>query len=261
MPLFKLKRVWDYCSYNIVFFIFICLIIFFFNLLPDYSMDYFGEDVEMIVEILVLIFLNGYGMLIAHDRINHGYRLPKIVLGDVISLGIKASIVYAFYVCFQTAMVSCTAYFFDVPMFDLHELLLNFNETAYMFLTNSPEHMLTFILIGGVVFYITTFWAEIGLARLADTKNFFAAFDFPAIYRSIRIFGFRNYIRDYTTLILAITLLTIIKSITLNDLALDSLWEMIFGFLIFATQYLGIGAVYCDIKDAEYGPDRLKESS
>lgn len=261
MPLFKLKRVWDYTSYNIVFFIFIGLIIFLFNLLPDYSMSYFGFEVGGIVQILVWVFINGYGMIITRDRINHGYRLPKIIPGDVINLGIKSTVVYGFYICLQTVLMLCLTYVFNIPVFDLHELLWKFNETIQMFTVNTPQQTLTFILLGGIVFYITSFWAEIGLARLADTKSFFAAFNFRAIYKSLRIFGFRKYIWDYTSIILVITILTFIKSINLSNFALDSTWEIIFGLLIFTTQYLGIGAIYCEIKDAEFGRDRVRNSS
>lgn len=251
MPLLKLKKVIEYCSHDVVFFIFICLIIFLLNLIPDYSMRYFNSDIQKIIQILVLILLNGYGMVIARDRINHGYRLPKIIPGDVINLGAKSTLVYGFYVILQAVLLYLTAYAFDLPIFNLHDLLLNFDETVAMLFTNSPEYVLTFILAGGLVFYFTTFFAEVSLARLADTKSFFAAFNFSAIWSSIKIFGFRKYILDYTSLIMAIVFLTLIQSFTLPDIMLDNLWKMICGFLIFATQYLGIGAVYCDIKDAE----------
>ena len=251
MPLFRLKKVWDYCSYNIVFFIFICLLIFFFNLLPDYSSIYYGDAASGIIHIPVLILLNGYGMVIAHDRINHGYRLPKIIPSEVLNLGIKSTVVYGFYVLFQAIILYYTSYLFHIPKFDLEDMLLNFGETIHMFFVNSPEYMLVFIIIGGIVFYITTFLAEIGLGRLADTKSFISAFDFKASYRILRIFGFRRYVRDCTTIIIAIVILTFIKSIGFSDLMLDNLWEMIFGFLIFATQYLGIGSLYCEIKDAQ----------
>ena len=80
-----------------------------------------------------------------------------------------------------------------------------------------------------------------------------------AIWRSIKIFGFRKYVLDYTSLIVAIVVLTLLQSVNLlSDILLDNLWEMIFGFLIFATQYLGIGAVYCDIKDAEIKSRQFK---
>lgn len=262
MPLMKLKKVLEYCSYDVVFFIFICLIIFLLNLIPDYSTNYFDSNIQGIIRILVLILLNGYGMVIARDRINHGYRLPKIIPGDVINLGVKSTFVYGFFVLLQTALLYLTASAFDLPLFDLHHLLLNLDETIEMFFVNSPEFMLTFILAGGLVFYFTTFFAEVSLARLADTKSFFAAFDFIAIWRSIKIFGFRNYILDYTSLILAIVFLMVLQSVNLlPDIMLDNLWEMIFGFLIFATQYLGIGAVYCDIKDAEIKSRQSEEYS
>ena len=111
MPLSKLKKVWDYCSYNVVFFIFLCLLIFFFNLIPDYSTTYFGWEVGRLTQVIVLILLNGYGMIIAHDRINHGYRLPKIIPSDVVNFGIKSTIVYAIFVSFQTFFCQLLHYY------------------------------------------------------------------------------------------------------------------------------------------------------
>lgn len=43
MPVLKLKKVIEYCSYDVLFFIFICLIIFLLNLIPDYSRNYFDS--------------------------------------------------------------------------------------------------------------------------------------------------------------------------------------------------------------------------
>lgn len=200
---------------------------------------------------IVLILLNGYGMVIANDRMNHGYRLPKIIPGDVIAFGIKSTIVYGFFVCFQKIILSYASEMFGFPMFNLEGLLLNFEDTIGMFFTNTPEYMLMFLIIGGLLFYVTAVFAEIGLARLADTKSFFSAFDFIDIYSDIKLFGFGRYVRDYTTIIVAIVILLFIKSISFLDFFLDNLWEMIFGALIFATQYLGIGASYCEIKDAK----------
>lgn len=93
-------------------------------------------------------------MVIARDRINHGYRLPKIIPGDVINLGVKSTFVYGIFVSLQTAILYLTAYAFDLPIFDLHHLLLNFNETIDMFFANSPEYMLTFIFVG-VLYFIS----------------------------------------------------------------------------------------------------------
>ena len=89
------------------------------------------------------------------------------------------------------------------------------------------------------------------MARLADTKSLFSAFNFKAIYRSIELFGWRHYARDLTSIVVAIVILTFIQNNLPEFFGIDLLLWMLLGVLIFATQYLGIGAVYCNIKDNE----------
>lgn len=263
MPLFKLKIVWEYCSYNMPFFAFILILIFALNTIRDLSMDYLYSESLTTVLIgsvfvgIITIFLMGYGISITRDRINHGYRLPKIMLGDVFLLGIKSVFVYGIYFVMQLIILKYTSKIFDFPIFDLEELLLNFQDTAHMFFVNDPLYMLKFLLIGGIVFYITTFFVEIGLARLADTKSLLSAFNLVALYKCIKLVGFRRYILECTSIIVAIIILTYLKSFELPEFWIDQLWSTLLGFLIFATQYMGMGAVYANIKDREL---RLRQS-
>ena len=92
---------------------------------------------------------------------------------------------------------------------------------------------------------------EIALAKLADTNSFLSAFDLKSIKRSIDVIGWRNYAKEYTMIIFVIVVLSYIVSRDLPSLLLDSIVDMILSFLIFVTQYLGIGAVFCKIKDLE----------
>lgn len=254
MPLFKLKKVLEYCSYNVPFFIFILLLIFVVETIRNLALGYMVSgnliyaSIGFVVCSIISLFLCGYGMLITRDRINHGYRLPKIMLGEVFSLGIKSVIVYGAYLFVQGIILGATSMIFEFPLFDLEELLLHFHETIHMFAVNTPLHSLEFVVIGGFVFYITTFFVEIGLARLADTKSLLSAFNIISLYKSIKLFGFRKYILDFTSIILAIIILTYLQTIPL-DFWINQVWSTFFGFLIFATQFLGIGAIYCEIKD------------
>ena len=101
MPIVKLKRVWDYCSYNKPFFAFIAVLMFIIGLISSYASDYLSLDWRMVVDWSISILLTGYGLSITRDRINHGYRLPKIIPKDVLILGIKGSIVYTVYIAGQ----------------------------------------------------------------------------------------------------------------------------------------------------------------
>ena len=92
---------------------------------------------------------------------------------------------------------------------------------------------------------------EIALAKLADTGSLRAAFNLMSIKRSIDVFGWRNYAKDCTLIILTIVILSYLISFNIPFNFIDSIIDMFLSFLIFVTQYLGIGAVYCQIKDLE----------
>jgi divalent metal cation (Fe/Co/Zn/Cd) transporter len=251
MPVFKLKKVWDYCSYNIPFFALILILIFTLTLISESSLLWVYPVVGFAVSFVISVILTGYGISITRDRINHGHRLPKILPKDVLYLGIKGSLVYLTFFTLQAIILHLVASPFDYPVFDLKEFLLDFTGTFHLFLDHNPIHTAIFLTLGGIVFYITSFFAEIGLAKFADTKKISAAFNFVSIYRSIKLFGFRRYTRDYTSIILVIVILTYVKSSLPQFFWFDNILGMILGFMIFATQYLGIGSVYCEIKDIE----------
>lgn len=251
MPLYKLKRVWEYCSYNKKFFVFILILIFILNLIPDLSRNLFGFYVKVIMNLIISVILNGYGMSITRDRINHGYRLPKILPKKILNLGFKSIFVYVVYFGFQILILKCISDFLGFPIFNMEHMLMDFHGTASLLFAHHPVYTIIFFAIGAIVFYVTTFFAEIGLAKLADTKSLLPSFDLRSIFKSIELFGWVNYARDITSIIVAIVILSYLKSVTIPVFWVDGLWEMFFGFLIFATQYLGIGAVYCNIKDME----------
>ena len=92
---------------------------------------------------------------------------------------------------------------------------------------------------------------EIALAKLADTKSILPALNLLSIKRSIDVIGWRNYAKDCTLIVLTIVILSYFVSHDINFIFIDSIMDMFLSFLIFVTQYLGIGAVYCQIKDLE----------
>lgn len=89
MPHVILKKVWDYCSYNKSFLIFILSLFFVSSLLQNYFQLNGYTIPWTIFQLIIFISLTGYGMLITRSRINHGKRLPKIEIKDIVVLGIK----------------------------------------------------------------------------------------------------------------------------------------------------------------------------
>ncbi len=94
MPLVKMKKVWTYCTYNKPFFLLILLLYGILNFIQDVYGDT-GDGWMLLILFAVSILIIGYGMTITHDRINNGVRLPKIMIKEVMVLGVKSYIEYA----------------------------------------------------------------------------------------------------------------------------------------------------------------------
>jgi len=251
MPHVVLKKVWDYCTYNKKFLAFIFLLLLISSILQNYILTV-GDVYEIYaLQVLVAISVAGYGMVIARDRINHGKRLPKIEIKDILVLGIKSVIVITIYLNVQGFILDFVCSPFNFPAFDLEEMLLRWPETLHTIYAHNPIHTIIFLVVGAVMFYVFTFFMEIGLAKLADTNSFWQAFNFVSIKRSIDVMGWRNYAKEYTLIVLTIVFLSYLTAFQTSFTFLDSLIGMILSFFIFATQFLGIGAVYCRIKDLE----------
>lgn len=251
MPHYVIKKVWDYCTYNKSFLLFIFALLFVSSLIQNYVRANGDYNDWMLLQILVFIIVSGYGMSITRSRINHGKRLPKIIIKDIFSLGIKSSIITSIYLIIQGLILANIGYALGFPPFDLKELLLNWSDTIHMLFYHEPASTITFVFVGAVVFYISTFFMEIALAKVADTKSIWPALNLLSIKRSIDVLGWRNYVKEYTLIVLAIVILSYLLYYDLPFTFIDSLIDMFLSFLIFVTQYLGIGAVYCKIKDLE----------
>ncbi len=237
--------------HNKAFFALIVIILFISSLFQNCVAYYSSFSVWFLLQVLVFISVSGYGMLITRSRIRHGVRLPKIEIKKIIVFGIKSSIVMGIYFLFQSAILDFVSNLLDFPAFDFEDMLLELPETLNMLYAHNPVDTIIFVVVGTIIFYITTFFMEIALAKLADTKNLSSAFDLKSIKRSIDVIGWRNYAKEYTMIIFVIMALSYLISFDSAFLILDSIVGMILSFLIFVTQYLGIGAVYCKIKDLE----------
>lgn len=253
MPFNIIKKVWDYCSYNIWFLLFIFILLFISEIIQDYVRIMVHPVLWSLIQIVIFTLMSGYGMLITRDRIRHGVRLPKIIFKDVIFLGVKATIVYALYLWVQGRFLDFVCSPLDFPMFDLESMLFNWHDTIRMLFYHNPIKTLIFLVLGAVIFYSMSFFMEIALARLADTRSILQAFNFVAIKRNIDLLGWENYAKEYTVIVVSIVILLYLQSFQLPHQMIDNLVDIFLGFLIFTTQYLGIGAAYCKVKDIESG--------
>lgn len=250
MPLMKMKNVWDYCTYNKPFFLLILFFCCLWVILDLYTDDVDTLPVTCLVIILDIAFF-GYGMTLTRDRINNGFRLPKIMIKDILELGVKSFIVYVVYLGVQGYILDFICSPLKFPEFDLEDMLLDTPETIHLLYTHNPFDTLIFLVVGAVLFYITVFFMEIALARLADTGSLKSAFELVEIKKDIDTIGWRNYAKDYTRIVIAIVFFAYITVIQIPNDILNFVWCSLLNLFIFVTQYLGIGAIYSYVKEKE----------
>ena len=251
MPLIILKKVWDYCTYNKKYILFIFALLFLSQMFQDYVRMNVDNSSWEIFQLIVFIILYGYGMEITRDRINHGVRLPKIMIKDIVVFGVKSVIVLYVYVFIQSNILEWFSSYLHFPVFNLKMMLLNFLQTIHLLYVSHPINTIIFLVVGSILFYFTIFFVEIALARLADTGSIVQSFNFKAILKNINSYGWLNYVKEYTLIIVAIVILSLIQDLEVPIYFIDYLKDVFLGFLIFVTQFLGIGAVYSEIKDRE----------
>lgn len=251
MPHRVIKTVWDYCAYSKKFFAFIIILIFISSLIQNEFHRNLHMYEWLAFQVISTIVVAGYGMVITRDRINHGVRLPKIVIKDILVLGVKSFIVFEVYLFVQGCVLDLICSPLDFPEFELEDMLINFQQTLHTMQTHNPLHTAIYIIVGAILFYITAFFLEIALAKLADTNSLKEAFNIVSIKRSIDVIGWRHYAKEYTMIILAIVILSYLDNFTVFIPVVDGILGLILGLLIFATQFMGIGAVYRNIKDTE----------
>ena len=247
MPLVKMKKVWTYCTYNKPFFMLILLLYGILNFFQDVYGDT-GDGWMLLILFAVSILIIGYGMTITRDRIKNGVRLPKINIKDVIVLGVKSYIVFIVYLFIQGTVLDWISSPFNFPRFELEDMLLDLPNTLNMLISHNHVHAIIFVVVGSILFYITSFFMEIAIARLADTGQILSAFKFNSIKKDIDTIGWKHYAKHYTLIILAIVLFGSLSYVKIPNLILNYIWVIILNFLMFTTQFLGIGAIYSEIK-------------
>ena len=250
MSFFKFKSIWNYCTYDKRFLalilLFFCVIVF----IEQYY-DNLNSTFALLVLVGVDVLLFGYGMLITRDRINGGIRLPKIIFKDGLILGIQSTIVLTILVYVQQFIMYLISSPLNFPEFDLEDMLMNYSKTLHTLFSHDPVDALIFVVLGAILFYITTFFVEIALARLADTGSLKSAFNMRGIKRDIDAIGWRNYAKDYTGIVLTIVIFSYFSDIVIPFDILNYVWAVFIYMLMFATQFWGIGNIYRKIKEKE----------
>lgn len=241
-----MREVWDYCTYNMPFFILILALFVLLNYIQDYYKNP-NEYLVFVVVFFIIALIYGYGMLIARDRINGGVRLPKIIIKDVFVLGVKSTIVFMIYLYVQGVIMHGISAPLRFPDFELEELLLNLPHTMGLVFSHNPVDSLMFFAVGAILFYILAFFMEIGLARLAYTGRILSAFNLLDIKRDIDLIGWKHYAKEYTVMIISIVVFLYLGNMNLPDLFLDYVWNTVMFLFAFATQFLGIGGIYSEV--------------
>lgn len=238
MPIKVIKNSVEYCTENKKFFIFILIVLFVCQFLINLV------DSRFIGPLVMSLIMTGYGLQVAQDIINGGIRLPKLQPGKIINFGIKGNIILFFYVAIQAFFLAFVSKYLNFPPFVLENLFLNFKETIYMIYTHDIGYCIIFLVSGFVIVYVTTFFMELALARLADGGKLKNAFNFPHIKHAIDIIGWRKYAWGYTKIIFSIVILTFIIHYNIPVRIIDSVVDAVLSFFVFIIEFIGIGNVY-----------------
>lgn len=238
-----IKDMWEYTTYNKPFLLLIMGLFFLFCLFIQIFED-MKVPYALYLSMIPYIFIAGYGMGITKDVIHNGKRLPKILIKDVVVLGIKSTVVFIVYLTVQGMLFSLVASLFNFPVVDVEDLVMEFFETVHLLFHHDLVATVIFLVIDFVVFYFTMFFMEIALAKLADTSSIRDAFNLIDIKKTIDVIGWRLYAKHYTVIILLLAFFSLLIDIDTPFFGIDYIFKVFLGLLLFTTQYWGIGAVY-----------------
>ena len=244
MPNQILKGTINYCLRNKLYFIFVFVQFLLFECITNTVGGLLNST-----SLIVLFAVLGYGLKVTQDVMNGGSCLPKINLKEYINFGLKGIIVYTFYLTIQTSILGLISLKLHFPEFDLEELIVHLPETIELFYQHNPINFILFILSGVIIVYMTVFFMEIALARLADGGKLKDAFDFKGIKNTIDIIGWKEYFIDYTKIIASIVILVSINILFINYGAIGIIIAVITDILAFTVEYRGIGNIYREYKE------------
>ena len=244
MPNSMLKGSVRYCIENKIF----CLYVLAQFILFECILNMVGGLMKS-TSLIVLLIVLGYGLKVTQDVMNGGTSLPKIKLDELINFGLKGIVVYTFYLTIQASVLGLISLKLNFPEFDLEELIINLHETIALFYEHDPLSFILFISLGIVTVYITIFFMEIALARLADGGKLKEAFDFYGIKKVIDVIGWNSYAIDYTKIVLAVVILVSLNAFFAPYGILGLIMGVITDMLAFTVEYRGIGNIYREYKE------------
>lgn len=248
MTLEILKGSIRYATKNKAFFIYTLIII----TLLEYTID-FGEGYIFYTAVIELFVLVGYGLKVTKDVIDGGDCLPTLTLKELFNFGYKGSIIYIFYIGLQFILIRIICAIFNFPNFDIEDLIVEFHETIHMFLTHDIASFILFILFGILIVYATMFFTKIALGTLADGGSIKDAFNFPRIKRILDIIGLKEYVIDYSKIILSVVILMFINKIFDSTGILSVIVGIVANFLIFIIEFRGVGLIYREYLELKSG--------
>lgn len=243
MPLNMIKDMWEYTTYNKPFLLIIMVLFFVLCMLME-IFDEMRISSALFLSLIPYIFIAGYGMAITKDVINDGKRLPKILIKDIVVLGIKSTVVFIAYLFVQELLFTLISHLLGFPIVDVEDLVIDFFETVPLLFNHDLAGTFIFLVVDVIVFYFTMFFMEIALAKLADTGSIRDAFDFKSIKETIDVIGWGLYAKHYTVIILLLGFFSLLIDVDLPIFVIDAVFKVFLGLLLFTTQYWGIGAIY-----------------
>ena len=237
-----------YATKNKAFFIYTLLII----TLLEWTLDV-SEGYLLYSAIIYLFVLVGYGLKVTKDVIDGGDCLPTISLKELFNFGCKGSIVYIFYIGVQYLLLSIMCGLLNFKDFDLEDLIVEFHETIHMFLTHDIVSFILFIVLGVIIVYATMFFTKIGLGTLANGGSIKDAFNFSRIRHILDIIGLKEYIIDYSKIILSVVILMFINKIFDPFGTVNIIVGVVTNFLIFIIEFRGVGLIYKEYLELKSG--------
>lgn len=250
MPLKRLKYTIDFIKPNIPSFILLIILVAFLGFLNEFNVG-FSEINRIIGFALILILgtiINGYGLCVTKEISNNRNSLPKLEFYKSFVLGLKAFVVTMIYSTIQIGILWVVSVTFKFPMITINKGELMVENFGSLFNYHGAIDTILFAIFVIFVLYITTFFFEIAIARLADKGKISSALNMIEIRRCLNTIGWVHYTADYTKLIIAIAILAYIRY-GIDFIVLDNgMFELIIGILIFLIEFIGIGMIYREYK-------------
>ena len=214
MPIAVVKGSIKYCMENKLFFLFVLII----YAMSEYLLDIVHTPISDLTSMICFILVMGYGLQIIKDVIDGGTRLPKIMPKKVIIFGLKG--------------------------FVIEEFFLEYYNTIRLIFNHDAVSCIIFVISGFVITYVTSFFMELSLARLADGGQLRKSFNFRRIKHAIDVIGWKNYTIGYSKIIFIIIVFSHIEIFFDQFQGFNVVTGVLSLFIIFIIEYRGMGNVY-----------------